>query len=198
MKSLKCTTCYQILKDCLCFHLPQIESKVPFVVVQHWKERSRASNTGRLIHLTIQPSFCFFNQTLAQIEELNHFLSLYTPYLIFPSTYSVKAEYVAPKSADRPLCFVFLDGTWRQALRMRRQIESIASLPCIQIQPTEPSVYQLRKQNNQAHLSTVEAAIQLIKESQCADSTPLETLFHQFVQQGLKSRGKILKNSSSI
>merc|ERR1712060_787157 len=60
-----------------------------------------------------------------------------------------------------PLVVVLIDGTWRQAYRMRKTFEG---LPTIALAPRERSEFSFRRQTVEGRISTVEAAALLLED----------------------------------
>lgn len=195
MKSSPCELCYQTPENCFCAFIAPVTSRVPFVMIQHWKEQYRSSNTGRLLTLAIPGTPCFTNFNWEQLDAMSRFLEAYQPYLLYPSPRAVTVTQFQEiqKTSTKPLCVVLIDGTWRQAKRLRQRIATLRMLPCLRLDPEIPSSYQLRRQSKTHHLSTIEAVIQLMKSLDCADVQPLERLFEILVHRGLQARGKFRK-----
>ncbi|MEK7486404.1 MAG: tRNA-uridine aminocarboxypropyltransferase [Planctomycetota bacterium] len=200
MKSSPCVFCYQIQENCFCQFISSISTTVPFVLLQHWKEQYRSSNTGRLLPLTIPETPCFTTANWEQLDAFGRCLESYQPYLLYPSEQAVTLSQFQEirKKSPRPVCIVLLDGTWRQAKRLRQRLNTLSRLPCLRIDPVDPSVYQLRKQAQSHHLSSIEAVIHLMKALSCADPRPLEQLFEILVQRGLRARGILPKSKNAF
>merc|ERR1712046_73682 len=60
-----------------------------------------------------------------------------------------------------PLIAVVVDGTWRQAKRMHRDLEA---LPHVKLSPCSLSEFHWRRQSQEGRISTVEAAALLLEE----------------------------------
>merc|ERR1711971_1216494 len=59
-----------------------------------------------------------------------------------------------------PLLAVLVDGTWRQARRMHRSLDT---LPHVKLQPRQLSDFHWRRQTREDRISTVEAAALLLE-----------------------------------
>jgi DTW domain-containing protein YfiP len=201
MKSFenRCLTCLQLKTTCICSFTPHLESQIPFLLVQHSRERCRSSNTGRLLQLAFPQIPTFLHEKPEDVQALTQTLQNYPghAFVVFPSTSGVSIEDLQHLQKEQhPFCLILLDGSWRQAKRMKSRIPILRTLPCISLKAPSPSNYLLRKQNREEGLSTVEAAILLMKELQCAPYTLLEDFYQRMMQHSLLMRG-IPSNASS-
>jgi DTW domain-containing protein YfiP len=165
------------------------------VIFQHPTEVWRPSNTAFLI-TQLYPSTLLvirgdpdgetaFNQLLDGGE--------FQPYIIFPDDAApeVGAARAAGLFNEKPPLFVLLDGSWRQARRMRRRHPVLAEMPVLSLVPRARSVYRVRKQVRDTNLCTAEAAALLLGRCQGRESPDerLQTLFENWIDAVLVFRG---------
>jgi DTW domain-containing protein YfiP len=81
--------------------------------------------------------------------------------LVYPD-YEGSAERVTVGICEH---WLILDGTWQEARKMFNRSRYLHNLPRIQITPTQPSQYQLRRNQKPDGLSTAECIAQLLKEN---------------------------------
>ena len=82
--------------------------------------------------------------------------------LLYPSKDAQVLSELPPD--QRPKQLVLLDGTWPQARTMVRDIPVLKDLPCYKLAPSEPGKYRIRLEPTDTSLSTVEAAVQALRE----------------------------------
>lgn len=99
----------------------------------------------------------------------------------------------APPSGVNPssLQVLLLDGSWREAARMRRTVGAWGRL--VALPPAGPSRYHLRAQHAAGNYSTVEALILLLTLiGEHRPATELRTQFELHVYAGLRTRGDLV------
>lgn len=162
-----CPQC-QLRHQCVCEQLPALTSACHLALLMHENEQQRDTNTGQWllkslptstsVHIWQRKSPCS-----ALIELLNN--DQYQPYLLFPHDESVpvsQASLQANKAAKVPL-FIILDGTWQEAKKMLRKSTWLKNLPLAHITTTQASNYQLRRNQADGHLCTLEVGCEVLK-----------------------------------
>ncbi len=83
--------------------------------------------------------------------------------LLFPAP---DADDLTPPMLQTPnasaLTLVLLDGTWRQASRMRRRVPQLRAMRCLRLPAAAPSSWTIRRANQPERLCTLEAVIRVI------------------------------------
>lgn len=155
----RCVRCHLHGPFCVCADLPRIETAVQVVVVRHWKERRRTSNTGRLVHQ------CVSGSALVDFGGRGESFDpqMATPpgaWLVFPrgSDDATDAPPDPTLPESRPRAIVLLDGSWGQARRMSHRIPGLSDLPRLALPPPRADVPRLRQPHAPWAVSTVEAA----------------------------------------
>ncbi|GAB2641162.1 tRNA-uridine aminocarboxypropyltransferase [Vibrio panuliri] len=172
--------------QCVCHLVPHIEVPVHIALLMHENEVTRETNTGQWLlkalpstskHIWQRRSPC---PELIKLIESDH----YQPYLLYPSDNSVSLSEVTNMSAQQqkvPL-LIILDGTWQEAAKMLRKSGWLAALPGVHLTPSQPSAYQLRRNQQQGHLCTFEVGAEVIKELGFThQAQQLEDFFQQYI-----------------
>jgi DTW domain-containing protein YfiP len=193
-----CPRCWQPSQMCLC---PQpIVISVQLVIVRHWKEALKSSNTGRLAQLAIAgtqmldygaPGKTFDDSALRRPNT----------WLLFPPPDGLDAQARTDQMPSLPLAalcetdtpvehLVVMDSTWPQARKLVRRISALATLPRAQIPPSPDPPKRLRKAPFPGAMATLEAIARAVEHIDGPDAArPLDALFARFVQQCRKRRG---------
>lgn len=163
----RCPRCVYRRAFCLCADLAALGPVAPrtrVVIVRHYSERTRSSNSGRLAHL-VMPDSVLHDVGGLDCGPDGPPLGDDT-WLVFPDG--------APRSAPPeppPRTLVFLDATWRQARRMRQRLPYLRGLPTLSLAPV-PAADRLRNAPAPGMVSTIEAiasALRLVEGSGPAD-----------------------------
>jgi DTW domain-containing protein YfiP len=181
---IRCSGCGLIPARCLCDHLPRVALPFRLLVLQHWKESRKPTNTARLLARVVaggsivtvaKPERPWTPELLGPAGE--------TRVVLFPSPGAevVGREHLEAWSA-RPTCLVLIDGTWRQAGRIARRAEGVAELPQVALPAGPPSRWPVRRAPRADQLCTFEALVPLVAlEPKLAAARALEAAFRQVV-----------------
>lgn len=184
---MTCTRC--LLQRCLCAEIPTIATRTRVVIVRHYSEIHRSSNSGRLAHLALPNSEIIDHGGFGGLAKLP---PLDGAWLLFP-----EGEPMTAMPADRPppTMLVALDATWSQARRMFRKLAGLRGLPILRLpEPARPLPARMREAPSPDRVSTIEAiagALRLVEGSESAE--PLEALFALAVQRAAQSGRNIVK-----
>lgn len=154
---------------CLCPSIPTIDSQIPISLLIHDKECKRPTNTGQWLSKMLPHCKCFRWQRQQPSPELQNQLKRpeYMPFIVFPDDSGVllhDANVMAQQHHKRPH-FIILDGTWQEARKMNRRSSWLASMLRVQITPSAPSEYSLRRNQQSQSLCTMEIARELLAQS---------------------------------
>lgn len=174
----RCTRCLYPQRVCLCAQIPRIESRTRVVIVRHYREKYRSSNTGRLAH-----------QALVNCELVDHgdpdaptvLPPLDGAWVVFPG-----GEPMAVVPMPPPRQIVILDATWSQARKMFHKLAALRGLPLLALPEAPMPAARLRKSPGQGRVSTIEAiarALRLLEGE--GPAAPLETLFDLAVSRAV-------------
>lgn len=138
----RCPACHAPHTLCFCAELPRIPSRIRVLIVRHPDELRKVSNTGAIAARVIGATLADYGASpLADLGP--------TPHLLFAD---------GPDRPEWPIpsTLVVLDGTWRQARRMRIRIG--AGMPVLTLPPDgRPAVLRMRERRLPGSLSTIEA-----------------------------------------
>lgn len=182
-----CPQC-QLRHQCLCEQLPTLTSACHLALLMHENEQQRDTNTGQWLLKSLPASTSVHiwqrkTPSPALLELLNN--DQYQPYLLFPHDESVpvsQAFQQANKAAKVPL-FIILDGTWQEAKKMLRKSAWLENLPVAHITPNHTSNYQLRRNQEDGHLCTLEVGCEVLKAlGEERQSAQLLNFFDHYMQ----------------
>lgn len=170
----RCPRClYRVDRGCLCAMIATVgpvATRTRVVILRHYSERHRASNSGRLAHLAL-PNSEVIEVGAPERHEVTPVLEA-GAWLVYPDGPPRRASPV-----PAPTTLVFLDATWQQARRMRRRLGYLRGVPTLALAPV-PMADRLRAAPAAGMVSTIEAiatALRLVEGDGVAE--PLERLF---------------------
>ena len=203
----KCLDCSFLNENCICQSLENLSTinndnatattkspSIRFLVWMHYKEKYRASNTGKLL-LKLFPGSKYFIHALP--EDSMEFSNIVTQnasandtitVVLYPSSDAIDAKDLLKEQTTGPLAsykpisqynhidIVILDGTWKQARKLRRNCTSL-NLLHVKISPTELSKFCCRRQSRIDHISTVEAAATFLSTLGLFDSNVIASMY---------------------
>ncbi|OLQ93682.1 DTW domain-containing protein [Vibrio ponticus] len=173
--------------QCVCHLVPHFEAPVHIALLMHENELKRDTNTGKWLLQAIPSSSQHVWQRRSPCPELIKLIKndRYQVYLVYPTDNSVSLNTVkqeADNTGKIPL-LIILDGTWQEAGKMLRKSEWLSDLPCVHLEPSEQSDYQLRRNQQQGHLCTLEVGSEIIKELGLNEQAQaLNTFFHHYMR----------------
>jgi DTW domain-containing protein YfiP len=185
----RCPRCRLLAARCLCAEITPVETRAPFLIVRHWRERTKVGNTGRLAALA-----------LARCTLIDHGAESSTPLdpeplrapgtvLLFPGPVPVAPGAPPPWAPlAAPALIVVVDGTWPQARRMVQRIAALRGLPRLALPPPPPMPRRLRRAagGRPEAMATIEAiarAVALVDGEERA--APLDRLYRMMIERCL-------------
>jgi DTW domain-containing protein YfiP len=181
---------------CLCESLPDIETRSRLCLVLHRNEARKTTNTGSLAARCLRGSEVLVHGREGE-DTVSPFRSEANPFprglLLYPSD---EAEELGPEhSAEGPVRLVVPDGNWRQASKMARRIEWMASLPRVTLPASTATSYRLRFEPKAGGLATMEAIARAFGVLEGAEvQERLEEVFRKMVDRTLYSRGLLRRD----
>ena len=159
----RCTRCLLLQRVCLCAEIPRIETRTRVVIIRHYREKYRSSNTGRLAH-----------QALVNSEIVDHgdpdaptvLPPLDGAWVVFPGGQPMAAAPVPP-----PRQIVILDATWSQARKMFHKLDALRGLPLLPLLEAPMPAARLRKSPGEGRVSTIQNATARMTTAPYAAST---------------------------
>jgi DTW domain-containing protein YfiP len=175
---------------CLCAQIPTIATQTRVVIVRHFSEQSRSSNSGRLAHLALPNSETIDHNA---IDDAGRCVPAVLPpldgaWLLYPAG---PPRTTRPEPPPKQL--VVLDATWAQTRRMYRKLDALRGLPTLRLPDAPMAAARLRASPGPGQVSTIEAiarALRLLEGE--AVAAPLEALFDLAVERA-QATGRQLK-----
>ncbi len=156
-----CARCRRPTSVCYCKHLSSIDTRTRIVLLQHPRERDMAIGTARMASLCLPNSELHVGVHWQGSPALARALSdpSRPAALLYPGENAIDVGTHPPPG---PVTLVVVDGTWWQAKKLVRENPELASLPRYTFTTPTPSEYRIRKEPNDAYVSTIEALVHVL------------------------------------
>jgi DTW domain-containing protein YfiP len=179
-----CSACHYPVSTCLCEWVKPIYSPLNIIVLQHPLEKKHAKNTVKLLSLGLSNITVFEGERDTDFADIaNRCLADPEKHAVcFPSEQSVSFEGHSiggqVQASNRiEASVIFIDASWRKALKMWHLNPWLHLLPCWHFDSPPDNQYTIRKTSQKNSLSTLEAVVYVL-ETQCnLDCSPLINLF---------------------
>ena len=181
----RCADCMMYRAMCICALEPRLVTRSRLVLLVHYREARKPTNTGRLA------ARCLVGSRVAIVGDRDRPLPVplvspdETAVLLYPGDDAV------PLAATTvPLTVIVPDGNWRQAAKMGRRIPGLDHLPRVTLVDPRPTEYKLRAEPRAGGLATIEAIARAwgILEGDAIETALLE-IFRVMVARTLQLRG---------
>jgi DTW domain-containing protein YfiP len=172
--------------------IPRLETRTRLVLVVHFSEIRKPTNTGGLAASCLVNSEVVVRGREGQRSDEVVWDERTQPLLLFP--HEGEAKVLA--ETDRPVTLIVPDGNWRQAAKVRQRVPGLRDIPCVTLPPGAPSSYRLRAEPHPGGLATLEAiarALEILEGPEAGPRTraALEHVFRAMVERTLWMRGAI-------
>ena len=140
---------------CICALEPRLETRSRLLLLVHYREARKPTNTGQLA------ARCLVGSRVAIVGDLERPLPVplvaaaETAVLLYPSDDAVPLATFA--AAPAPMTLIVPDGNWRQAAKMGRRVPGLDHLPRVTLVDPAPTEYRLRAELHAGGLATLEA-----------------------------------------
>lgn len=188
----RCPRCWMLVQDCLCHLVERVANTTRVVLISHWKDAGRTSNTGRVLWLVLgNLEVRFINHRLRH-DSLDDLAELPRAALLFPGNRARQLAVPPAGDAQAIGTLIVVDGTWRQARRLVHRHPGLNSLDQVKLPPGPLSAYRARRQTSPERLSTAEAVARAlgILEGGGVERAVMRP-FRALVRGCLRARGKI-------
>ena len=178
----RCPECLLRPEWCYCSEVPTLHIQTKIIVIRHWKERLRTSNTGRLVQRAIPGTVLMdYGAPDAPFDIDPELLS--GAALLFPDGDQCDAQ---------PDTLVVVDGSWPQARRMTRRVPGLLSLPRLHLSPPTTARARIRRAPAPTAMATIEAVARALDHLEGPGTgAPLDALFARFVTMHKALRGNV-------
>ncbi len=156
-----CARCRRPVSVCYCAHVRPLETRTRIVLLQHPRERDVPIGTARMASLCLPNAELHVGVHWRGSTALARALSdpERPAALLYPGPGAV--DVVAHPPAT-PVTLVVVDGTWSQTRKVVRENPELAALPRYAFTPPSPSEYRIRKEPDEAYVSTIEALVHVL------------------------------------
>lgn len=188
----RCPVCGLHSELCMCAALPVRDLTTAFIVVQHNRERTKPTSTGRVAAAVLRAPVVYYG---AQGEAMDT-APLEDPsldyFVLFPSPDApALSEATTTPAPGKRRCVVVLDGTWHQCSRMARRAAKICELPHRTLPPGPPSRWGVRTPPHPGALCTFEAATRVVELLHGPEAAaPMAEFFAELSARMLGMRGR--------
>lgn len=180
----RCPHCLLLSNLCICAEIRPCPSRTRIVIVRHWKERWRPSNTGRLVALAI-PNVELFDYGAPGEPWTADAISGPNAALLFPDPGRAKL-------IETPNPLIILDASWPQARKMTRRVPGLAHLPTMVLPPPTVVPQRLRTPPSCEGMATIEAVARALDHLEGPGAgASLDALFATFVRASRRARGEV-------
>jgi hypothetical protein len=179
----RCEGCQFPTRWCICAGFSAVTCPLAIDVLVHSRESFRPTSTGRLINRVIQASRGHIYRYDIPLNRAAIVRSDRELWVLHPLGEPMPAG-IAPEQVQ----VLLLDGSWREAARMRADTKSWGR--AVRLPMTGESRYRLRGQQGAGLFSTIEALLFLLEAFGLQDEyTQLRLQFELHVYAGLRARG---------
>lgn len=147
---------------CVCAAIPKLVTRTRLVLLIHYREARKPTNTGQLA------ARCMPNSEVGIIGDRDrpelpaigeHAL------LLYPADDAVTIAQAIAENPDRPRTLIVPDGNWRQAAKMAKRVPGVAGAQHVTLEDVEaaPTEYGLRREPKDGGLATLEAIARALR-----------------------------------
>ena len=179
---------------CVCALIPSppLVTRTRLLLVTHYREDRRPTNTGRLATECLANAEVYVRGHRAESPAAlppPTLTSATRPLLLYPAA---DATELAPSdgAGDVPVTLIVPDGSWRQASKVRAREPWLAGVRCVTLPAGAPTAYHLRHEPKAGGLATMEAiarALAILEGPHI--QAALELVFSAMVAATLRTRG---------
>jgi DTW domain-containing protein YfiP len=188
----RCPQCRLHLDLCICGVAPFFDLSTKAVVIMHYAEERRKSNSGRLAGLVLKNSEIFLRGLRDGPAAPEPSEKYPNPLVLFPGAGSQELNAGFLKTIPRPVTLILADGNWNQAGHMVKREHLMKEAIKVHLPPGAPTRYRLRNaQEAEGRICTFEAlsrGLGIIEGPEVEQR--LSEFFYLWVSRSLKMRGQ--------
>ena len=183
--TVRCQRCLLAPRWCICAGYRPIEAPIAIDVLIHLRESRRPTSTGLLLARLLPEARPHLYQPGVPPEASSIVRPGKTLWILDPS--GDERPTVHP---PENLQVLLLDGSWREAVRMRKEVENWGQL--VRLPASRTDKFRLRNQHTDGMSSTAEALLRLAEALGFAEmAAALRVQLDLHVYAGLRSRGAV-------
>jgi DTW domain-containing protein len=188
----RCSVCRMHATLCICALVPRLRTRTRLVLLVHYREARKPSNTGQLAARCVERSSVDIYGKRGQVLEAPIVADDEVPLLMFPDA---DAAAISPHAASKKsIALLVPDGNWRQASKVRRA-SGFGAIPCVKLPEAGPTEYRLRAEPRAGGLATLEAIARALGILEGDAGPEIEramlSVFRVMVERTLWFRGKL-------
>ncbi len=178
-----CPSCQRPLPACLCAWVRPTANRLQVLVLQHPDESAQAKGSVRLLRLSLQACTVQVGAVFDPAALAGWLGPPGVSLLLYPDAPGMPPALVGRLPQSQPDRLVLLDGTWRQAHALLRGHPALQALPRWALPDLAPPRYSIRRAQQAAQRSTLEAACAALGllEARPAHYAPLLEAFSGWV-----------------
>lgn len=182
----RCPRCRINKSLCFCEQITLHETQTKISIIMHHREKHLTSNTAKLAALTLKNATIYLRGLPEAPFSLDH-LNLdqkSVPLYLFPDDDAIELNEKFITSHPGPYHLIVPDGTWGQAVKVRRREPGLIDILCVKLSNQIKGEYKLRRGVRDDGVCTFEAI-----------SYALQILENQELTNDLLRQFRIMNNS---
>ena len=179
---MKCIHCALLTQYCICSEIIPLSCQPKITIIRHYKESYKASNSARIIGLCVQDSKIFdYGRRNTSLPELD----LAGAVLLFPPDEDSEVY----DSPIPPRKIIIVDGTWKQAHKIRKRVKGLQELPRLAVESTMV-LPRIRTPHFAGGMSTMEACLEALALYNPAEKIQkLQEYYYLWLEQVRRTTG---------
>ena len=161
---IKCQKCMQVEQLCVCNVITPVMTATKVVVIMHFREFDKSSNTGRLVINGLQNSEIRIHGLKdVPLDTTDFHNDKYRKMFLFPRESAAELTPDMLTNDPRPVMLIIPDGNWKQASRMYTRIGRINKFECVKLPLGPPVEHEMRCNKSPERLNTFEAIVRAME-----------------------------------
>lgn len=157
---LECYVCFKPQVACICASIERVANRTGVIILQHPHERLHPVGTVRIARLGLERVRVESCAPWLDADAIRARLPAHAA-LLYPAPGAVDIEALAPEA--RPRHLVLIDATWFNAKKIYDAHGWLRQLPHVQLRPSAPSRYRIRREPQPHCVATLEAIVDALR-----------------------------------
>lgn len=187
----RCATCQMFAALCICELVPRLVTRTRLVLLVHYREARKPTNTGQLAARSVVGSRVEIVGDRARPLSVPLVDPEERAVLLYPSDDAIPLTAVAAE--PEPVTLIVPDGNWRQAGKMGRRIPGLEAVRRVTLPELGATEYRLRAELREGGLATLEAIARALRILEGDRGPEIEEallgVFREMVRRTLQLRG---------